>query len=71
MWSFCLSVPDGYLIAILGAGIPLFGGVACGVGAWVFRNLSNGDRRVTKLETQMENVQEDIKEIKTGLAGRS
>ena len=56
MWTFAASIPDGYLIAL----IPIVGAIACGIGAWVFRGMSNGDRRLTVLEGH---DQEHIKDI--------
>lgn len=68
MWwvspTSALSIPDGYLIALLGAGLPIVGGMACAIGAWVFKSLASGDRRLTKLETWREGIDEDIRDLK-------
>ena len=64
MWIFALSIPDGYAVALLVSGLTIGGGIASGIGAWVFRSLSSSDRRLTRLEEWREGVEREVDDLK-------
>ena len=59
MWTYAASIPDSYLVAIIGAGLP----AALLVAAWVFNRIGNHERDIAVLKEKDDVRRHDIADL--------